>query len=270
MAELVETARIYRRLVGARVRSDLQYRTSFVLFTLSQFLITFADFLVVLVLFTHVSSFDGWRVADVAFLYGVSCLAFSIGDMFVSQVEYLPQHIRMGSFDRLLVRPLGPLLQLSTEEFALRRIGKVGQSFVVLCLALATVDVDWNPGRVLMVPVMIVAGVGIFSAVWVAFSIITFWSTESREIVNSFTYGGNFLTQYPLSIYVPWLRRLFSVVVPIAFVNYFPALYVLDKEDALNAPDFLRFVSPLVAVASVLVARLAWRIGIRHYRSTGS
>jgi ABC-2 type transport system permease protein len=270
VAELVEVARIYRHLLGARIRSDLQYRTSFVLFTIGQFLVTFVDFLVVLVLFEQVPSFEGWEVAEVAFLYGVSCLAFAAGDLFVSQIEYLPEHIRIGSFDRILLRPLGPLLQLSSEEFALRRIGKFAQALLVLAVALATVDVDWSPARVVMVPVMTVSGAVIFGSIWVAFSTITFWSTESREVVNSFTYGGNFLSQYPLEIYSPWLRRLFAIVVPIAFVNYFPALYVLDKDDPFGAPAFVDLLSPLVAVVMVLVARAAWRNGIRHYRSTGS
>jgi ABC-2 type transport system permease protein len=78
------------------------------------------------------------------------------------------------------------------------------------------------------------------------------------------------LTQYPMHIYGAWLRRLFIFVIPLAFVNYFPALYILNKPDALGAPAFVRFLAPLVAAAVALFAAWFWQLGVRHYRSTGS
>ena len=71
-------------------------------------------------------------------------------------------------------------------------------------------------------------------------------------------------------VFSPWLRRILAFVVPLAFVNYFPALYILGRHDTLGAPGFVRFMGPAVAVATVLVARMAWRRGVRHYQSTGS
>ena len=270
MAELIAAARVYRRMVGARIRGDLQYRLSFAMFAAGQFMVSVIDILVVLVIFEQVPALGGWTVEEVVFLTATSAVAFGLADVFVSEVEFLPIRIREGTFDKLLLRPAGSLLQLCADEFALRRVGKLAQSLIVLAIALVWVDVDWTAGRILMMPVMLISGFVIFGGVWVTFATFTFWSTEGREVINAFTYGGNYLSQYPLGIYAAWLRRVFAIAVPLAFVNYFPALYVLDKEDALNAPDFLRFVSPLVAIASVLVARLAWRTGIRHYRSTGS
>jgi ABC-2 type transport system permease protein len=270
VAELVALARIYRRLIGARIRSDLQYRTSFVLFTSSQFLITFLDFVTIFVLFQQVPTLDGWTVEEVAFLYGVSGVAFGLADVFVSQVDDLSTRIRDGSFDRLLIRPLGTLFQIVTDDFALRRFGKVGQAALVLVVALGRIDVDWTAGRVVMVPLMVVSGALIFGSVWVAGCSLVFWATEGREVVNAFTYGGNFLTQYPLNIYAQWLRRLFAIAVPLAFVNYFPALYVLGRDDDLGAPAVVQFLSPAVAVVTVLTARAVWQTGVRHYRSTGS
>jgi ABC-2 type transport system permease protein len=78
-----------------------------------------------------------------------------------------------------------------------------------------------------------------------------------------------FLTQYPVNVYDQWLRRFFAFVVPMAFVAYFPALYVLDKPDPLGLPQFLQFISPLVAVAVAAIAAAVWRTAVRHYRSAG-
>src|SRR3954465_10476339 len=99
----------------------MQYRASFVIFTVAQFMSSFIDFLALLVIFEHVPRLAGWSVEGGAFLYGVSGTAFGLCDIFVSEVELLPNRIRLGTFDRLLIRPVGSLLQLCAEEFALRR-----------------------------------------------------------------------------------------------------------------------------------------------------
>jgi ABC-2 type transport system permease protein len=61
-----------------------------------------------------------------------------------------------------------------------------------------------------------------------------------------------------------------TFVIPIAFISYFPTLYLLDKEDPLGLPSALQFASPLVAAAALLAGGLLWRFAVRRYRSVGS
>jgi ABC-2 type transport system permease protein len=268
-ATAAEQAVIWRKLVGARIRADWQYRTSFVLFTVSQFVAGFLDIAAAVVLFTNVDRLGGWSVAEVAFLYGTASLAFSLGDVFVSEVEYVAHHIRHGSFDRFLLRPVGPLLLLCGQEFAFRRAGRVFQSSLVLAIAVTQVDATWDVGHIAMVVQMVVVGFVIFSGIWVLTSSIAFWAVEVTEVANSFTYGGNFVAHYPMEIFSGWLRRL-ATLVPLAFVSYYPALWVLGRTDPHGSPAWFRFAGPLAAAAVALVARAVWASGIRHYRSTGS
>ncbi|GAA4236569.1 ABC-type uncharacterized transport system permease subunit [Streptosporangium album] len=58
--------------------------------------------------------------------------------------------------------------------------------------------------------------------------------------------------------------------VPPAFANWQPGLFVLDRPGPLGLPYGLRFAAPLAALALAVLAVLAWRAGIRRYRSTGS
>lgn len=57
---------------------------------------------------------------------------------------------------------------------------------------------------------------------------------------------------------------------PIAFVNWYPSLFILDRPDPLGLPTAMQFASPLAALVLCLLAALAWRTGVRRYRSTGS
>ena len=141
---------------------------------------------------------------------------------------------------------------------------------VILTWALAVVEVDWTIARAVAVPLMVVTGTVIFIAIWIAANCISFWFTDTREASNSVTYGGSYLAQYPLGIYARWFRNLFAVAVPISFVNYLPALYVLDRSDDTGLASWLRFASPVVAAIAMFGALQLWGLGIRHYRSTGS
>jgi ABC-2 type transport system permease protein len=85
-----------------------------------------------------------------------------------------------------------------------------------------------------------------------------------------FSYGGVTLVDYPLDIYADWMRRFVTFVLPIGFVSYYPALFLLDRPDPLGLPDWMRLMSPAAAVVLACLAWGGWRSGVRHYQSTGS
>jgi ABC-2 type transport system permease protein len=266
---VVDSVLLWRRLVGAQVRSQLQYRLSFVLDICGAFLISFIDFLAVLVIFHNVPRLGAWSVREVALLYAFSSISFALTDLLVGHLDQFPQKVRDGNFDILLVRPRSTLFQVVGSDFQVRRLGKAVQGAAVLVYALGALHLHWTIGRVVMLVVMVPSAIVIFASVWVVGSCLSFWTTDGGEFTNAFTYGGNFLAQYPVDILSSWLRRFLAYVVPLAFVCYFPALYILGKPDPLGLPRFLQFASPAVAVAASVVAGLFWRFAVRHYRSAG-
>jgi len=267
---VVDALALYRRLLGAQLRAQLQYRASFALDISGAFLISFVDFLAVLVIFHNVPQLSDWSVHEVAFLYAMAAISFALTDVVIGYLDVFPQRIRDGSFDVLLLRPRSTLFQVVTSELSLRKVGKLLQGVIVLGYALSNLDIHWNAGRVIMLAVMIPAAALIFGAIWIAGSCTAFWTTEGGEFTNGFTYGGQFLAQYPIDIYGVWLRRFLAYFVPIGFVCYFPSLYILGKDDTLGLPDALQFASPVVAVLTAAVAGLLWQLAVRRYRSTGS
>ena len=269
MAELLEGLGLWGRLTGARIRAQLQYRTSFGLDVLGNFLISFLDFAVILVIFGNVPQLGGWSVAEVALLYGIACLSFALADLLVGELDQFPQLVRDGGFDLVLIRPRGSLFQVVTANFQLRRVGKAVQALAVLVLALGLLDIAWTLERAVMLLVMVPAATVLFVSVWVAAICIVFWTVEGRETANAFTYGGNFLTQFPFDIYDRWLRQLLVYVVPLAFISYLPAAFLLGKPEPLGLPSWLGLVSPLVAAAAAVAAGSIWGRAVRHYRSAG-
>lgn len=264
--------RLYLRLVSMQVRSQMQYRVSFFLEALSTALLNGSYLLVVFLVLTRFEHIAGWTVGQVAFLAGMVEFSFGLMDMLFSGFDpgNFSAMVQQGSFDQLLLRPVNITLQVLGSKFMLRRLGRIFEGLVVIVIAVWLADITFTPGKLLYLPVVVASQVMAFGALFIAGSTLNFWTVQPVEAVNIVTYGGVELTSYPMSIYPVWVLRFFTYVIPFVFMNYYPALYILDKPDPLNFPPIAPFLAPLAAVLMLAVALLFWRFGIRHYQSTGS
>ncbi|WP_380286266.1 ABC transporter permease [Kitasatospora purpeofusca] len=251
-------------------RAIMSYRASFVMMLGANLVVTFLDFVVVILMFQHTDTLGGWALPELGFLYGTSALALGLANLFVGSIDALGERIRTGTLDVMLVRPAPALAQLCAERFSLRRLGRPLQAAAVLVWALVALDARWTWDRVLLVPVLVVCGTLIFCAIFIGFASLQFWWGEAKELQNSFTYGGATLLHYPPTVFAKELVAGTVFGVPLAFVNWLPALRILDKPDPLGLPAAFQFASPLAAALSLAAAGLAWRAGLRAYRGAGS
>ncbi|MFZ5915622.1 MAG: ABC transporter permease [Chloroflexota bacterium] len=263
---------LYRRLIGAQIRSQLQYRAAFLMDLVGQGMATGVWFLSLALILQRFESIGGWTLGEVAFLYGTVETAFGVMDLLFSGFDpsAFGQQVRRGSFDQLLLRPASITLQVLGSEFVLRRLGRVVQGAAILAVAAALTDLRWTAVKLLYLPVVFASLVGFFGGLFIIGSTITFWTVESIEVVNIFTYGGSEMMSYPMHIYQNWMRRFFTYIVPAIFVNYYPALYFLDKPDPFGLPPFAPFLAPVAGLGVLAVGLAFWRFGIRHYQSTGT
>ncbi len=269
MADTTVTAvRGYRDIALMWIRASMTYRASFWMMAASNFVIGGLDFVGIWIMFSAVDSLGGYTLGEIALLYGVTGLGLAIADMFIGQVERIGQLIRMGRLDAMMVRPVPLLAQVCANEFALRRIARVLQTGILF--GIGCTFVDWTPTKVLLAGAMVCSGAAIFFAVFLGFACIQFWTADSSDVANAFTYGGNTITQYPPTIFPKELLATLTFLFPLAFVNWYPCLYLLDRPDPLGLPDWVQFASPVVALVMLVGAAAVWRSGVRHYNSTGS
>jgi ABC-2 type transport system permease protein len=262
--------RAYRLIAGMWIRSTMAYRASFAMTVVSGLLVTGLDFVAILLMFGQVDTLGGYSLPEVALLYGLSATSFGFADLAIGSMDRLGGRVRDGTLDTLLVRPAPVLAQVAADRFALRRVARITQGLLILGYGLAALDVDWTLLKVLLVPVTLVSGAVIFCAVFVAGAAFTFVAQDASEVQNAFTYGGTTLLQYPPTVFGKDLVRGVTFVLPLAFVNWVPAAYVLGRPYPLGLPEWTAFASPLVAAGCCALAGVAWRAGLRSYRSTGS
>lgn len=269
-SRLVEGVRAYGLIVAMWLRSTMAYRASFLMTAFGNFAATAFDFVAIMLMFAHVDALGGYTLPEIALLYGASGTAFGLADLLMGSMDRLGRRVRDGTLDTLLVRPVPVLAQVAADRFALRRLGRITQGLLVLGYGLVAVDIDWTVAKAVVLPLMLLSGSVIFGSVFVAGGAFQFVAQDASQVQNSFTYGGNTLLQYPPTIFAKDLVRGVTFVVPLAFVNWLPALYVLGRELPLGLPGWVAFLPPVVAAVCAAGAGLAWRTGLRAYRSTGS
>lgn len=255
---------------GASIRSQLQYRLSFLLGTLGQLLATGIEIVAVWALFERFDRLGGWSFPEVALFYGVVHTGFALADMVSSGFDNAGELIRNGSLDRLLLRPRTTVLQLLGYRFQLRRLGRLIQGIFVLGWMAPQLEVVWGGREIGLLFAAIAGTASLFVGLFAWQATLSIWTVQSLEIVNCATYGGVYAGQYPLTIYAKWLRRFFTYAVPIACVTYFPLVALLGRSDPLGTPPWFGIVAPSAGPLFLSLSLLGWTLGVRHYKSTGS
>ena len=264
MAELAG----YRALVGSRVRSQLAYRSSFALDVLGNLGIGVTEFAEVYVLFHNVDALGGLGYREAILVFALANIGFSLADFVFGHIDELPDYLRAGTLDVLLLRPRPVLAQLVLGDVSLRRLGRTVFAVVLLAVALPVVP-HWTAGKVLLVVVTPLTGFALYGALFVGAAASQFWLTDGREFSNAFTYGSSYAGAYPASLLHVALRAFFAFVVPAAFCAYLPALVLLDQPGPAGLPAWLGWFTPLMAVVTWSVALLGWRAGLRRYTGGG-
>ncbi|MGM9321305.1 ABC transporter permease [Deinococcus aquaticus] len=272
MASLRHHTRLYFRLLGAQVRSQGAYRTSFLLDSLGTLLITAAEFAALALVLPRFGSLSGWTLGEVCLLYGLAELAFVLMDIMFGGFDApnLSGHVRSGSFSTFLLRPAPLTLQVFASDFALRRVARVVLAAAIAGYGLTHAGLSLNPQTCLLLLSSVLGMIAFFGALFVVGGTLTFWTVDSVEAMNVLTYGGRTLISYPMDIYGRALRRTFTFIIPAAFLSYFPVLRVLGRPLPDGLPDWAALLPLPVGLLALSAALSFFRFGVRHYQGTGT
>ncbi|MDF1489063.1 ABC transporter permease [Tessaracoccus caeni] len=258
-----------RTMIGARIRAQTGYRSSFAADLASQLFLAATEFVEIYVLLHNAPVFGGMNLAQATVVYGLACVAFGIADMLFGQLDNMHTFIREGRLETLLVRPTSLLLQLVTADVQLRRLGRAGFGLAAYLIALAVCGVEWTPVAVVLAVLAPLGGVLIFGALFLASGSLHFWVLDGQQAGNAFVYGGRYVSSVPASALMTPLRVFFTFVVPATLVAYVPAAVLVGAPlPAFLWPEMAWLGIP-VGVLLWAVVLLIWRAGVRRYSGAG-
>ena len=257
--------KLYLYYLKMHLKSKMQYKISFILSFISQIFVFFTYYFIIIALFQKFNNIKGFTIYEVLLTFAVIQFGFAMNETFARGIDHFDRLIVQGEYDRILIRPRNLLLQVLGYEIDYTKICKVLQAILVLVIAIINIDVVWDINKVITLILMLMSSILIFFGIFLIAASYCFVTVQGLEVRNVFTDGGKHMAQYPIGIFNKGFIWFFTFIIPYAFVNYYPLLYILGRSD-----NKLYMFSPLLVIIFLGISFIAFKIGSKRYTSVGS
>ncbi|TVY00338.1 ABC transporter permease [Paenibacillus cremeus] len=257
---------IYYRLMSQQMKAIVSYQTDFLVSMAAVMLTQILGYVFLWVVFQRIPHIQGWDFWKVAFMYAMVFFVEGASGFLFNGMWVLGVLVNKGELDRMLIRPIPPVLQVLTSNIGIGGLGTMAVGAVILVRALQHIELDWTQEKGLMVILLIVSAVVIRVTVLLAACCHTFWSGSSNTAFAHMIHTLGEFARFPLNIYNLGVQVLITAVVPFAFISFFPAVYIFGQEEW----GLYGLLSPLVAIYTACMALWIFRRGLRRYESTGN
>jgi ABC-2 type transport system permease protein len=256
--------KLYLKFLSIHFRSAMTYRASFFLSCLGHLLITTNVFLSVVFLLDRFDAIGGYTLPQLSLCYSVILSATSLAECFGRGFDAFTRILAQAQFDRIMVRPRPLFFQVLCQDMKPTMLARVLQAAVMLVWAVPSGAVAWTPWKALTLALMILCGSGLFFGLALVNAGICFFTLEHVEALNIFVDGPREYGKYPFGIYGRPVLMVLTFLVPLALVQHWPLQYLFDRGPAWYG------LLPIASLLFLIPCFLLWRLGVRHYCSTGS
>lgn len=261
---------LYFRLIQISVLARMQYRINFIVGILGLIVWNVVNLGLIGVMVTQFTSLNDWTLWELVFLYSLWVLGHSLYSVFFSHTRQLEEYLLEGTFDQFLLRPASPLIQLLGRELQYIEVADILIGVIGISLAYAQLGLHWDVWKWSFFLLAVISAAIIVWAIDLLIACSAFWTGRSRGtyIIVSPFYA--LVHQYPVDIFGNTFRIIVTSLLPVAFMNYYPSLFLLDKLDSAGSASWLNYMSPLVALLLVGIVSVVWHLGLHRYSSSGS
>jgi ABC-2 type transport system permease protein len=255
---------LYRTYMGFVFKTASRYKADTMIFIVSSFLHDGSTLLFLAVIFSHIAGLEGWSFHEMLMIWGLGTVARNIENSFFNIPARIYEYVQSGDFDRLFVRPPGMLFQIAgSSGVYLASLGRIAAGITAMAIALPSLSLPW--WCALYIPLVIVSGTLLQFAIEMFPSCLGFWFTNTRSIFGAIVWSFQF-GQYPAGIFALPLRIFITWIIPYAMIGFYPVAFMLRSGEYL----LYGIAAPLMGFSLFAVSLLFWKIGLRHYQSTGS
>lgn len=257
--------KLYFKFIWINIASQMQYKTSFFMAVLGQFVFAFTGIISIYFIFDRFDSVDGYTMSEVLLCYAIVFIAFTVSEAFFRGFDTFPGMIRTGNLDRLLVRPHSVGFQTLASNFRTDRLGMFLQAVCVFVYALATIDVVWTLDKVITVVLMVIGGIATYAGLFILYAGFSFFTIEGLEFMNIFVNGSGEFGKYPFAIYGERVLKFLTFIVPFALFQYYPFTYLIGRSD-----NQFFIITPLFCFIFIIPCYIFFKYGLSKYQSSGS
>ncbi len=264
MSNILSNITLYLSFVKASLKEMLVYRIDCIVGIISQLITQVVEIIFIWIVFQNTENLAGWNFKQILLLYGITLLSIGIEDFcFDSLYDIGPKYIKNGEFDKILLRPVHPLISIIGSSKAFTTLGYFGLGLVLVIIMLVQLAIPITFLFILKIIFFSIVGALIIGAIMTIFSITSFWTYRSNEVIWS-AFRIYTFAQYPIDIYNKFIKILITFILPFAFVAYYPTMSYLGFN------NYMIYLSPVVAIILWVIAVKVWNLALNKYRSTGN
>ncbi len=266
MKALAAEGRIYTKYLRMHLKSGMEYKGWWLMLLHVLFAVV-TDPLPTILLFSRFGSIGVWSVERIILIYALALASFGLAESFCRGFDYFPWHmLRTGNFDRLLLRPRSLFTQVAASFFHLHRLVRPLTGTCAALWALNAMGVPFTFARALILLMALAGGCIMYCGVFVLTSGLAFFTIKGLDWIYILTNASYQITRCPEPYMPRILKGMFSFLLPMLFISFYPAAVVCGW----GYPPWLGYLALPAGVLFLGVSLLIWRVGVRHYQSTGS
>lgn len=257
--------RVYKKLLIQNIKSKMSYRFDFIISLMGIILVNISGFISFWIIYQNFPNILGWTYYEMLFLYGFSLIALTPVQCFFDNNWNLLTYVFSGDFIKYCFKPMNLFFYYFSEIFDMKGLGQFGIGIFILVHSWINLQSDFS---VLILFKLIIA---LLSASLFMIAIMNFASASSFFIVN----GAYFVmilankfkdyARYPVNIFSGVMRFIFTFLIPIGFMAYYPSLEFLNKK-----PTILTYLTPIYGIIFFYASYRFWMRGATKYNGTGS
>lgn len=256
--------KLYLKFFSIHVKSEMAYPAAFFMSCLGRFLFTFSSLLGIEFLMSRFHTVGGHSLGEILLGFGVVMTASNLAECFARGFDAFGKIIRQAQFDRLLVRPRSLIFQVICQDLRLASVTNLFVGLVVILYGVKIVSIQWTTIKLLVLISMVLCGSLLFFGVFLIYAALCFYTLEGLEVMNIFTDAVREYSRYPFDVYGKAVLFVTTVIMPMALVQYWPLQYLMGR-----GPGWYGLL-PILSLLFLIPCYGIWRLGLRHYCSSGS
>ncbi len=263
--------RRYLEIYGIMLRNSLiremSFKANFILWMLVEVLWFCGQIFFFGIIFGQVDRIGDWTKWEVVLLVGThQMIAQVFQAFFFTNVSNVPELVRTGKLDSLLVLPMDSQFAVSTKQFGLDSVLNALLGGAVVIVSLVQLHVMPSAVSLLLYMIAVVFGVAIHYSIMLALAAVSFWIIRAQGLVYGYF---NFLNiaRFPDVIFPRLFRFVFGWIIPVIIVANIPARLLIKP---LGQPGWLMLQLVVAGSIALTLSRIFWLFALRRYSSASS
>src|ERR1700751_1251814 len=250
---------IYSIMLRNSLIRDLSFKANFLLWMVVEILLFCGQIVFFSIIFGNVDHIDDWTKWEVVLLIGThQIIAQLFQAFFFVNVANIPELVRTGRLDSLLVLPIDSQFAVSSKQFGLDSVVNAALGGAVVIVSLTRLGVAPQPLHIFLYLVAIGFGIAIHYSIMLNLAAVSFWIVRAQGLVYGYF---NFLNiaRYPDVIYPRLFCFIFSWVIPVVIIANIPAR-LLIKSLGQPLPLMLHWI--IASTTVFVLSRKFWKFAL--------